>query len=362
MSRTLAPIASLWFIGSCAGTDGAIAREPNTATHPLTDRIVSLPPNGPSFTGTNPIVVSLPPNGPSFTGTNPIVISLPPNGPSFSGVRPIFPISLPPNGKSFAGTHPIVISLPPNGSSIGGIAAIGAAVSEPLIAIAGHGVPLSGSEIVGSTLTGRLSDGGIVELRIEQAVRGTGANADVWSYRMSASVAGAWQPLCVERNGAPGFADTVPGTWNVAQGVPGGGSYHADAPALTLACRGSTIAKCVELGYKPWTGHATELAACVRALRADYCGDGSSHTVEGTRVNLFDDAGVRDDAVDWVPEAEWTADGASCISDATHTRSFQLLHREPTCASQIPQRASCGTLAGSRFRGGTKVITELSPP
>jgi hypothetical protein len=263
------------------------------------------------------------------------------------------PITLPPNGTSLNG-----ITLPPNGVSLNGINPIGLSASGAPIAISGHGAPLSGAGIVGSTWTGMVSDGSALPIRIDQAVQGTDANADVWSYSMSVSVGGSWQPLCLDPAGNPALVDSISGTWNVAQGVPGGGSYSPDSSQFTLACRGSSIGKCVELGYKPWNGYAPELASCVRALRADYCGDGTPYTVDGTLVNLFDDQGVRIDAIDWVPEAEWTPDGARCISKKTETRFNEVLHQKPTCyPSTLKPKKSCGT----GFTDGAVVITELAP-
>jgi hypothetical protein len=262
-------------------------------------------------------------------------------------------ITLPPNGTSLNG-----ITLPPNGVSLNGINATGLSANGAPISISGSGAPLTGSEIVGSTWTGLLSDGTSLTIRIDQAVQGTGPNADVWSYAMSRSAGGGWQPLCLDHSGNPALVDSVSGTWNVGRGVPGGGSYDPSNSQFTLACRGSSIAKCVELGYKPWSGFAPELASCVRALRADYCGDGTPYTVDGTLVNLFDDAGVRTDAIDWVPEAEWTPDGARCVSKKTETRFDEVLHQRPTCYPRtLKPKKSCGT----GFSDGAVVITELAP-
>jgi hypothetical protein len=226
------------------------------------------------------------------------------------------------------------------------------------IGISGSGAPLTGADLVGTTWTGQVSDGTTVTLRIDEAMQGTGANADVWSYRITSLLSTGPRPLCVDAGGSPIFADSVSGTWNLAQGVAGGGSYRPDTALFTVACRGSTIAKCVELGYKPWTGHAPELAACVRALRADYCGDGTPFTVNGTLVNIFDDAGVQLDTEDWVPEAEWTPDGATCISKQSDTRFRQVADARPPCYPHaLKPKNSCGT----GFGDGATIITELAP-
>ena len=106
-----------------------------------------------------------------------------------------------------------------------------------------------------------------------------------------------------------------------AQGVPGGGSYHPESSDFTIACRGSAIAKCVELGYKPWTGVTSQLASCVRLLRADFCGTGTSYTKDGQLVNLYDNLGIQKDTEAWSLEAGWNPQGATCIAAAADTAS-----------------------------------------
>lgn len=250
-----------------------------------------------------------------------------------------------PNGTSMSGTTVNLASVSPAGRGVTG---------EP-IRIAEVGAPFSGASIVGSQWNGRLGDGSSVTLRVDAAKRGVNSNADLWSYRISVAVKGSWRPLCVDAAGVEGFADTVGGTWNLAAGVPGGGAYHA-TPDITLACRGSSIAKCLELGYKPWLGRADDLAACVRAVRADYCGDGTSYTVDGTTVNMFDRDGIQSDDAVWAPEAEWTADGASCVSRAEDTRFYRVAHRTPSCFQvTLAAKNSCGT----SFSSEGAMITEL---
>jgi hypothetical protein len=274
-----------------------------------------------------------------------------PNGLSPNGLSPN---GLSPNGLSPNGLSPNGLS--PNGVMLNGLSPNGLSPNGAQIGIAGTGTPLSGSEIVGSTWTGHLSDGSNVTIRVDGAMQGTGTNGDVWSYRLSGSVGGVWQPLCLDPAGSPSFADSVGGTWNLAEGVPGGGSYNPDAFDFTIACRGSAIAKCVELGYKPWTGNARELAACVRALRADYCGDGTPHTVNGTIINIYDDAAIQPDGIPWVPEAEWTPAGASCVSKQKDTRFWQVTDETPWCFPRsLKPENSCGT----GFAGDTAIITEL---
>jgi ADYC domain-containing protein len=261
-----------------------------------------------------------------------------------------------PNGVSANGVTPNVIS--PNGATLNGISPDGIAADGQPIGVAISGAPLAGGGLIGSTWSGHLSNGSTIALRIDDVLQGTAANADVWSYRLSVSAEGTWRPLCADATGNPGFADSVHGTWNLAEAVPGGGAYTASTTDFTLACRGSAIAKCVELGYKPWTGHARELAACVRALRGDYCGDGTPYTVNGTLVNLYDADGLQPDSAAWSPEAAWTPDGAACVSKKKATRFAQVTNETPWCFPHaLKPQQSCGT----EFTDGAVIITELPP-
>ena len=77
-------------------------------------------------------------------------------------------------------------------------------------------------------------------------------------------------------------------------------THHDSASKFAFVCTNGTIAKCVRWGYRPWasalkngkTTGLTSLASyhqgCVRAAMADYCGDGTSFTKDGTVVDIFD--------------------------------------------------------------------------
>lgn len=303
MSRIL-PCVALWFFGGC------VTSNPDT-----------ISPTG----TTDQFVVS--PNGSSTNGINPSVVS--PNGPSTSGV------------------------------TLNGIDAHGTASNGAALTIARNAPPLAGAGLVGSSWTGHMSNGNPVQLRIDGAQSGFGTAQNLWAYQISVITSTTSQPLCVDATGAPSFAVPVTGTWNQQQGVPGGGAYCPFANDFTFACRGSSIAKCVELGYEPWAGSASELAACVRALRADYCGDGTSYTVSGTLINLYDDAGIQPDTMAWTVEAAWTPGGAACVTSEKNTRFSQVAHQTPSCFGHTLQaQASCG----SGFSGDVRIITELPSP
>ena len=58
-------------------------------------------------------------------------------------------------------------------------------------------------------------------------------------------------------------------------------------------------------------------AACVRMVRADYCGDGRPHTVDGTWIDIWDGLGIQTrDERDGHPEvfeAAWSPGGAAYL-------------------------------------------------
>jgi hypothetical protein len=141
--------------------------------------------------------------------------------------------------------------------------------------------------------------------------------------------------------------------------VAGGGAYTASSTAFTFACRAKTIAKCVELGYKPTLGRTPQLVSCVRMLRGDYCGNGTAATVDGSQINVYDGIGVRADTMAWDIEAEWTANGAACISTKSETRFAVNNTGIPTCISNKTVRAS--STCGLRGFTSAVLINEIPP-
>jgi hypothetical protein len=168
-----------------------------------------------------------------------------------------------------------------------------------------------------------------------------------------------WKPLCpsTDRDGLTNRAIPVAGHWNDCQGAGCGGKSSPDG--FTLGCTDvGAVAKCVQrFGYKPWawvaesaggTSHMQSLApyheACVRMVRADYCGDGVSHT-EPTGITYIDDwdnLGVQtqtpaftDGGAGFRFEAAWTPRGAYCVN----------LSRVGLDTSVPPALANCPQLA-----------------
>jgi hypothetical protein len=205
-----------------------------------------------------------------------------------------------------------------------------------------NGMSLNGTDFIGAHMMAQLSNGDSLELRIDDIAALADANSDVLAYAVSASVDGGWAPLCgYESDGSVKRALAVPGTWNLATGA------WSDTEAFSFACRKASVAKCVELGYKSWLGYGDHQHTCVRMLRADYCGDGVPHTINGTPINLYDNASVQLDTESWPVDAEWGPDGALCVN---HNRGGV----EPPCYAQ-KYSATCGS-----FASGALLIDEYN--
>ncbi|HEY0481081.1 MAG TPA: ADYC domain-containing protein [Kofleriaceae bacterium] len=197
-----------------------------------------------------------------------------------------------------------------------------------------NGISMNGISMNGALLSATLGNGDTMQLRIDDVAELAGDNADVLAYTVSVSSDAGWVPLCgYETDGSARQALAVAGTWNLQTGA-----WSDSTDQFTFACRHASIAKCVELGYKSSLGYGDHQHACVRMLRADYCGDGTSYTVNGTPINLYDDAGVQADTESWPVDAEWSPDGALCFDH--HRGSSQ-----PSCYAQ-KYSATCGSFAG----------------
>jgi hypothetical protein len=149
---------------------------------------------------------------------------------------------------------------------------------------------------------------------------------------------GAWEPLCVDSDG-----DAVPAVLLTDIWDPDTGAKVSPRPtgAVTFACVDAALGKCATWGYRPWATVKKEpLAdyhqACTRMVRADYCGDGTSHTNEGTPIHVLDEIGIEllDVDVDFAVEAEWAPDGAVCLNPAnTRLPDPDLACALPTCGA-----------------------------
>jgi hypothetical protein len=184
--------------------------------------------------------------------------------------------------------------------------------------------PSATQELVGAVLQGAASDGTPVEVAVCGAQTTAEDPSQVW-YQIQVwnAVSASWENPCIAtgRVASP-RALAVPGVWDES------GARGEKKGKFTFACENGAIAKCVEWGYKPWaTKGGRSLAelhqACTRMARADYCGDGRSHTREDNLIDMYDGLNVLTRATEssaaWDVkrasfEAAWSAEGATCMS------------------------------------------------
>ena len=97
---------------------------------------------------------------------------------------------------------------------------------------------------------------------------------------------GSWQPACPVDADGRRVAIPLAATWDEH------GDRIESSSLFTFGCTTGVIAKCYRWGYRPWVTGYGDLAAmhwtCTRLARADYCGDGVSHTHDGTWINVWD--------------------------------------------------------------------------
>ncbi|WAS93909.1 ADYC domain-containing protein [Nannocystis punicea] len=123
-----------------------------------------------------------------------------------------------------------------------------------------------------------------------------------------------WDYLCRDGASNPTEAIALNFAWDESTG-----SRLEYPDAFTWACRGAALAKAVEWGYAPWrSAGATSLKdahqAAVRMIRADYCGTGVTHTVNGNPIDVSDKWSIQVPGTAWPVEAKWGPDGAVCLN------------------------------------------------
>jgi len=197
---------------------------------------------------------------------------------------------------------------------------------------------MAGSDLVGVVLHLRDGAGKALAIRIDSVASPSERPASgLELYGLSQRDArGEWSPLC--KPGADGRALGFP----LPVVVPSEEDVGADGGGFSIACTAGARGKCVMLGYRPWEAAASGeslqpyFEACVRMMRADYCGDGRSYTRPGIRIDMWDSVGIQAAQTDMPFEAAWGANGAVCLAKV----------RVPAMSSLADVLAACPRLAG----------------
>ena len=222
--------------------------------------------------------------------------------------------------------------------------------------VAGHFVPAgdfggaSRHEPIGQTIE---ADG--VRLRIDAAVAARTIQAAT-----SCSIASAALPPMAKPRpiAAPATGSAFP--WREA-GAPMG--IISTRPEVTIACIGTAEVRwsrsVIGRGPRGRTAPICRISqACVRALRADYCGSGHSHGGFGTGLALYDRLGIRplQGAAGMSFEAAWGENGASCVNHMRPPARMTLRNLGIECAN-LP-KARLGSSCDER---GPALIFTKSP-
>jgi hypothetical protein len=178
---------------------------------------------------------------------------------------------------------------------------------------------LTGRDLLGIELDTEDTEGRRLTIRIDGlAPDPLDLTGEIMLYALSMSdlATGGWTPLCDPDPDGLSKGFPLAGIWTAT------GEHVAEPNRFAVTCTSGAIGKCVRFGYKPWAtgpdgGSLWDLhQACVRMVRADYCGDGRPQTRSGTPINLYDRRGIqRDEPVPGMSfEAAWAPDGAVCVA------------------------------------------------
>jgi hypothetical protein len=220
------------------------------------------------------------------------------------------------------------------------------------------GQVLRSAELVRATLTINTT-GGLLRLRIDAVERDPDATRPpVWLHSFSTEAPdGSWQNLCTPARTAGGKAFRSPSgpLPTVRWSRPSRECSSWFAPEA----RG----KCVRFGYPPWAGDAMRdvYNACVRMVRADYCGDGEGTTRNGTLIDHYDAEGIEESAHDsrFEFEAGWTAAGAVCVRRVRIKENTSLEQLAASCPRLRDRLGASCTEESARVLGATVFVRSL---
>lgn len=225
------------------------------------------------------------------------------------------------------------------GATIGGVAVTDLTLDGTVLHGLRGGQPISGQGFIGATVIQASPSGGTLEARIDAIeMDPLDPTGETWLYTLSvAAGAGGSANMCLP--GPDGAARAIPvsGRWT--------NSGAREDVGFTFGCTSGVIAKCVRWGYRPWesvngVSLASHHQACTRMARADYCGDGTSHTQDGTIVDFYDNLSVNTNTADLLMlfDGAWSPDGAYCIGKERWLKLSDLagvLSLAPACQSRF---------------------------
>jgi hypothetical protein len=198
-------------------------------------------------------------------------------------------------------------------------------------------------ELVGAKL--HMPDGNLLRINtVEREMLSDGSV--IWLHSLSIQTNVGWQPVCQPDSSGRSLGFPFPGAFlQDGRYVPGKGLF-------SLSCTSGAQAKCIRFGYAPWQKEPNGSSlmdhynACIRMVRADYCGDQKANTVNGTAIDVYDDVGVQESdqsIAEMGFEAGWTPDGAVCVSHVRVPTRPDPRREGPSCPrlETKPQGEAC---------------------
>lgn len=193
------------------------------------------------------------------------------------------------------------------------------------------GRTISGMDFVGATVSETEPDGAVFDSTIT-AIQSDpqDPSGEILLYTLTAydPGTGTVRNVCDADPWGGQWATPVYGSWDTT------GAHIPSPTQFMFGCTSGVVAKCVRWGYRPWKSvNGKSLAdyhqTCTRLARADYCGDGTTHTENATLIDLYDDLGIQKKAPfeltsPLVFEAAWTSRGAYCLTKDRWLKLLQL--------------------------------------
>lgn len=223
------------------------------------------------------------------------------------------------------------------------IDSVAAERSEFVVALS-DGRTLRSADLVGAELT--IDEGGKpLVIRIDAVSKDPKSAATLHTVSVR-DAAGEFTPYC-----GPD-ADGRRAAFPIAGRARADGLLIADALRFELVCTSGAQGKCVRLGYAPWQ-RLDAFNACVRMIRADYCGDGTSTTRDGTQIDVYDDLDVQSSEPDpaMAFEAGWTPEGAVCVQHPRIPENTTLERIAATCPRLAGKTGDACSEASARNAG-----------
>ena len=166
-----------------------------------------------------------------------------------------------------------------------------------------------------------------------------------------------FENLCSPDKDGVAKAMLISGSWSNT-------GTHLRDHNITVACTSGVIAKCVRWGYKPWQKvNGVSLwdyhQACTRMARADYCGNGISHTKDGTLIDVYDSLKIQhpEQNSDLPLEAAWGVNGALKLNHTRYPETLTQLQQE--CPEKLEEIYSSDNSLFANINQATQIPTAL---